>query len=826
MKNTSWLIILILISFINGCAKTAPVKETHVPDVSGPNVIIITIDTLRADHLPMYGYKGVETPNLAALADDGVLFKQTFSHAPLTLPSHTSIMSGAFPIFHGVRNNGNFFVPDELNTLAEMYKSIGYDTAAFVSAVILDSKFKLDQGFDIYDDEINRSAKGMNKFMVRDRRADETLSRTIKWMKKRKSGKNKKPFFTWIHLYDPHQAYHPPEPFRSKYLQNLYDGEIAFADSELGVFFDYLKKKDIYNDALIALTADHGESLGEHGEQTHGFFIYNATTWVPLIIKLPGGQNAGTQIEELTRHVDIAPTLLDISGANVSKKLTSEIQGVSLKKLITGEEKGLRLLSYAEAFLPHDYHKWAMPRFLRTDKTKFIYLPTKELYDEVEDPMELKNIHEEKSEETEKFREKLVEFVAKYSKGGYQNTRKKVDQETLAQLMALGYIHGKEDLANTDQEKDYLDGPDPKDTIKMQEKMHFVRHMLQRRQFERALAAADEVLAENPKDIQTKQLRAQALTRMRKPEEAIEAYKEIHKMDPMFIQAYMGLARIYIFRKKDFEAAEKEIEAAIALQPQETALWVLRGDMEREKGDMDKALAHYEKAKAGDEVSVQLSVGMGHVYAAKGKLKQAKNYFKDATRINPDDGDAHYNLAVVLDDLGDDEFAEIHYLLALQRGLFKAHLARNNLGGLYGRQGKHREAVAEFRKALKRNPKHVESLYNLGSTLLVTRQIKEAKKSFLQALEIAPDLIPAHMGLAQAFYLSEDLEGAFDSEQNIARIDSANPIPWMNMARIRAQQDLDKQALRFLDAAMARGGEEIRQIITKDQVLGKFLAIN
>ncbi|MEE8484326.1 MAG: sulfatase, partial [Nitrospinota bacterium] len=278
---------------------------------AGPNVILISIDTLRADHLRAYGYEKIETPNIDALANEGVLFKKTYAHAPITLPSHTSILTGTYPNFHGVRNNGEFRASEKLTTAAEIFKSAGYGTAAFVGAFVMDSRFGLDQGFDLYDDDMTGEGKIRAQFVYKERSAQAVVKRATDWLDKRLEKRSgSPPFFIFLHLFDPHMIYDPPEPFRSRYSDNPYDGEIAYADSQVGVFLEKLKELKLYDNTLIVLTSDHGESLGEHGERTHAIFIYNATIWVPLVMKLPGGQNAGAVIERMTRHIDILPTMV------------------------------------------------------------------------------------------------------------------------------------------------------------------------------------------------------------------------------------------------------------------------------------------------------------------------------------------------------------------------------------------------------------------------------------------------------------------------------------------------------------------------------------
>ncbi|MHB8056035.1 MAG: sulfatase, partial [Candidatus Aminicenantales bacterium] len=290
------------------------------PSASGPvrpNILLVTIDTLRADHLGCYGWKTAQTPAIDALAARGVLFTRAFAHNPSTLPSHTNILLGLTPNAHGVHENSNFIVRDEFLTLAEWLKTQGYATGAFIGAFPLDSRFGLGQGFDVYDDNYG-SQDPMDLAFV-ERKGDVVVGRAVEWLR-HQSG----PWFAWVHLFDPHQPYAPPEPFKSRYPGDPYDGEIAFADSALEKLFDFLKEQKLADKTAVVLTADHGESLGEHGESTHGYFAYNATLHVPLILAVPG--LLPSRSGENVCHIDIFPTVCEIVG----KKAPAGLQGRSL----------------------------------------------------------------------------------------------------------------------------------------------------------------------------------------------------------------------------------------------------------------------------------------------------------------------------------------------------------------------------------------------------------------------------------------------------------------------------------------------------------------
>jgi len=361
--------------------------QTATPRKSPPDVYLITIDTLRADHVGCYGYKQVETPALDALAADGVRFTQAFTHSPITNTSHITILTGLLPSVHGVTDFGVPLSPQHV-TAAELFKKRGYQTAAFIGAVILDSNTLapgLDRGFDFYDNFPTKTETKQRWGRV-ERRGMEVVAHAESWFEKHRTG----PHFVWVHLYDPHDPYEPPSPFSVKYKDHLYDGEIAYADSAIAHWIAFLKKAGVYDNAIIVVTGDHGEGLGEHGEETHGLFLYDSTLHVPLILKTPAGAHHGTVIDSQVRTTDILPTILSAAGVAAP----AELNGESLLPLIeqTDTAQGPNRALFGETDYPLRWG-WAPLRALRADSTKWIEAPRPELYDLQADPKELKNLY-------------------------------------------------------------------------------------------------------------------------------------------------------------------------------------------------------------------------------------------------------------------------------------------------------------------------------------------------------------------------------------------------------------------------------------------------
>ncbi|MFZ0799163.1 MAG: sulfatase-like hydrolase/transferase [Terriglobales bacterium] len=387
---------------------TASWAQTSAPRSSFPDVFLITIDTLRADHVGCYGYKQVETPALDALAADGIRFTQAFTHSPITNTSHITIMTGLLPSVHGVTDFGVPLSPQHV-TAAELLKRHGYQTAAFIGAVILDSNTLapgLDRGFDFYD---NFPAKTETKerWGRVERRGMEVVEHAESWFDKHRTG----PHFVWVHLFDPHDPYEPPPPFSEKYKDHLYDGEIAYADSAVAHWIAFLKKAGVYDNAIIVVTGDHGEGLGEHGEDTHGLFLYDSTLHIPLILKTSGAAHHGTVIDAEVRTTDILPTILSATGISVP----AELNGESLLPLIDQTKNGSAPSNRA-LFGETDYPLrwgWAPLRALRTDNSKLIEAPRPELYDLHADPKELKNLYASDSSKVQSMQAEMAKWKAK-----------------------------------------------------------------------------------------------------------------------------------------------------------------------------------------------------------------------------------------------------------------------------------------------------------------------------------------------------------------------------------------------------------------------------
>jgi arylsulfatase A-like enzyme/Tfp pilus assembly protein PilF len=554
-----------------------PSQRTSLPDV-----YLITIDTLRADHVGCYGYKQVETPALDALAADGVRFTQAFTHSPITNTSHITILTGLLPSVHGVTDFGVPLPPQHV-TAAELLKKRGYQTAAFIGAVILDSNTLapgLDRGFDFYDNFPAKTETKQRWGRV-ERRGMEVVSHAETWFEKHRTG----PHFVWVHLYDPHDPYEPPPPFSEKYKDHLYDGEIAYADSAVAHWIAFLKKAGVYNNAVIVVTGDHGEGLGEHGEETHGLFLYDSTLHVPLILKTPATAHHGTVIDSQVRTTDILPTILSATGVAAP----AELNGESLLPLIeqTKTAQGTNRALFGETDYPLRWG-WAPLRALRADNTKLIEAPRPELYDLQADPKELKNL---------------------YTADGASSK---------AQSMQAEMAKWKSKLpppSNSAKSGETL--PDPKDKIEVQNLLH------------NAMLAGDDNRSSDARQFLEKALQLDPSSPT-----ALRQLGELELADADFVKAAVHLKRACELRPDDSTAAfelgealeisgdwpgaRDALESSLKLAPGQVPARLLLGHVYLQLKDPKNAADQFEAA-----LLVDSNNGVGHIGLAEAQIQQS-----------------------------------------------------------------------------------------------------------------------------------------------------------------------------------------------------------
>lgn len=575
-----------------------------------PNVVLITVDTLRADHVGCYGDKAIKTPNIDALAADGSRFDRAFAVVPATLPSHSSMLTGTYPMLSGMHDfSGNKLSPLQ-PTLATVLKQAGYQTGAVIAAAVLDSRFGLNQGFDFYYDHFDFSRLDESNLDEMERPGNVVADVTLDWLAKN----SHKKFFLWMHLYDPHFPYHPPEPYSHEYAAQPYDGEIAFADEQVGRLIRFLKEKGIYQDTIIVLCGDHGESLGEHGEKTHGFFIYNATMHVPLIIRLPHAQETPTRtVGDPVSLVDLMPTVLAAAGLDVP----SQVQGHSLLPAMnerpgkaTGAGVEHRDTLYSETYLPRLHFNWSELRAAENTKYHFIDAPRPELYDLVKDPGETHNLFSEKKAVGEEMRAKLVALIRDYSAGKEMAEKTGLDPALMERLKSLGYAGFS---GGSDPTISSRDLPDPKDRI-----------------------ATYESISDAIADAQHGRF-----------QESLDKLKDVAKVEPNLVPAHY-LQGLDYYRLKMFRQSIDELQKTIQLSPDYALAFFNLGMAQAHAGDIDAAITTLQRTLQLDSTNFEAAFNLGVAFIQKRELDHAAAAFRQSIAIYPDFARGHRALGETL----------------------------------------------------------------------------------------------------------------------------------------------------------------------------------
>lgn len=618
-----------LLLFLGTAPVPLPAKEG--PEAGRRNVLLITIDTLRADRVSCYSREHVQTPNIDGLAEAGTKFSRAFANTSTTLPSHTNILLGVSPLYHGVHDNLNFVVREDFLTLAEHLKANGYSTAAYVGAYPLDARFGLDQGFDIYDADYPHDYYA--DLTALERRAGEVVAKACEGIKD-----TKQPWFIWVHCYDPHLPYEPPEPFRSRFAENPYDGEVAYVDLMIGRLLDCLKEEGFYDESVIVFTGDHGESLGQHGELSHGFFAYNSAIWIPLIIKVPGVKPAS--IGQYVSHLDIFPTICDVTG--VEKPVF--LQGNSLVPLLNGNRISDRAI-YFESMYPFYSHGWAPLMGFIQRQEKFIESPIPELYDLEEDFDELENLAERTK--LDRYREQLEKIIRNHSSAGNIRAKEKADSETLEKLRSLGYI------SSSSGSRKEVFGPedDVKTLLPVHTKNFEAMGLHKKGKTEEAKAILRNVLKENQNVGMTYVYLGSVIADEGRLEESLELLREgLFKFPEMYeiYKQYVKTLRrarnfdeiIDNFNEKSFREIEVDPE-----------IWNHVGFAYAVKEDWDRAIQAFDRAISLDPRYAEAFFNRGEAYLSKAQKARdqdmalkASESFKKAIEMDPDYAPAYFSL--------------------------------------------------------------------------------------------------------------------------------------------------------------------------------------
>lgn len=604
------------------------------------DVFFITIDTLRSDHVHCYGYERIQTPAMDQLAKHGIRFTQAFTPSPITNTSHTSILTGLLPSSHGVNDFG---VPLAVKypTLAELLEKQGYRTAAFIGSVILDSKTLapgLDRGFEFYDNfpEKNESKSRWGRI---ERRGMDVVQRAEIWLNGHDEGRH----FVWVHLYDPHDPYEPPPPYSEMYKNRLYDGEIAYADSALSHFLTYLKKQSWYEEAFIIVVGDHGEGLGEHGEETHGIFLYDSTTHVPLIVKLPNEQEAGRVVKEQVSTTDIMPTILELLGIPAP----ANPDGTSLKPSILRTEAAHRTV-FGETDYPLRFG-WAPLRSVRREGYKFIEAPQPELYDLRSDPGELRNLYVPWDTTVQQLRKMLAELSAKSPPPGKPSPAA-VSPGTIDELRALGYLGPADARSSTDVPEPSL-LPDPKDKIEEQNLLHVAMMASEDGQSTKARAALEKLLQLDNRS--TNALSQLGHLEMQSGDytKAADYLRRAREMRPDDAVVAFDYARA-LERSGDLSSARTALQASLKLNPDQLAVRLLLGQVYLKSKDAKAAEDEFEAALLLHPGSVEAQIGLAKALLREKKFADAVELLEESRKSGSNDADIFELLAQAYKGLG------------------------------------------------------------------------------------------------------------------------------------------------------------------------------
>ena len=651
------------------------ILQINLLAVQKPNILLISIDTWRYDRLSFCNKKFVQTPNIDKIAKKGVVFTRAFAHNPLTLPSHANILTGTTSPYHGISDNNRFKLNERFLTLAEYLKQFKYKTAAFVGSFVLSQYFGLNQGFDFYFEPIKKDT-----FI-----AEEVVTPVLNWLKSR----NEK-WFCFVHVWDPHTPYDPPSPYKKKYKDDPYSGEVAYVDSQLGRLFSFLEKNQMFNNTIIIITGDHGESLGEHGEYEHGYFSYNSTIHIPLILFYK--KITAKKIKNYVSHVDIFPTICDI----LHLKTPAHLQGSSLIPLIKNGKRENRII-YFESKAAYHSKGWAPLEGFIFKKKKFIHLPIKELYDLEKDYHETRNIISRVP--ITKLNRTLKELKKKLSGKYHHHSKIKLSREAIQKLRTFGYLSGfKQQKKSHFTKKDDL-----KVLLPLQNQLREARNLVKKFKYKQAIAIHKQVIQKRPDSISSYIHLSEIYQKLNQPDKGLEIIGVGLKIKPDNLELKSRLAIMYTEVNK-IDSAIVILKQVLQKEDFNAENWNYLGVAYYKKRKYQKAMEAYQKSLELDPHYGLVYNNIGSLYLSlflKNKnqplLKKAVENFKRAIELDP-----------------------------------KLASAFNGLGAAYKFTGEKVKAINNWKKALHLNPEFINVYFNLGITLIEMGRNQEAHEILLK----------------------------------------------------------------------------------------------
>ncbi|HEX9493904.1 MAG TPA: sulfatase-like hydrolase/transferase [Thermoanaerobaculia bacterium] len=685
--------ILFLLLFAIACQ-----RSDRLFTKSGTPIILISIDTLRSDHLPAYGYSRIETPTLDQLRADSILYEHAYSHCPLTLVSHASIFTGLLPADHGIRDNIGYTLNPKTKTLAEILKSKGYATGGAVSAIVLRGETGIKRGFDFWDDDVDIDPNFLSMGRAQ-RSGDETREVAQKWIHDHLSS----PFFFFFHIYEPHTPYDPPEPFKSKY-GSTYDGDVAAADAVVGRFLDFLREQGIYDRAAIILLSDHGEGLGDHGEEEHGVLLYREALQVPLMIKLPKSSERGKTVDAPVELIDVFPTITEALG------IAQKSEGLSLLSTNRKIDRPI----YSETYYPRFHFGWSDLHSMISASNHYIQAPRPELYDLASDSAEKRNVVDSNRRTYVALRNAITPYVK------VAEAPKAINPEQAQQLAALGYI------GSTVSTNSNVPLPDPKDKVGLSSDVRKGFLAFQEKRYQDATRIFSELLHENPNMLDILSIQARTLEKLGRYDEAIAAAKQGLRASPTASNLALMVANIAL-QTHHLDEAEKHARLVMNDLPIEAhrvlALVAL------EKKDYPRALAEANAVAGPKRDRPYALMLLGRIAQAQGNLEESLRYFDEAAALTQTK----------------------HRQPVPSLNFFR--------GDTLARMGRADEAEQAFRTEIERFPTEPQPYKNL-ILLYVTEGKNDAATQLIFSLEKAAPTPPSYIAISETLKTVGDVNGS------------------------------------------------------------------
>ncbi len=820
--------------FVGACSRK-PEPSAVAGKLAGQNFLLITLDTTRADRLGCYGYKVAATPVMDELASRGVLFENAFAQVPLTLPSHCSIMTGRYPREHGVRDNGANALGPSHPTLAGIFKEHGYQTGAFVASFVLDSRFGLERGFDTYSDDMGETTFKTQPLEWQ-QPANVVTDRALAWL----DGAKERPFFCWVHYYDPHQPYQPPVHVYKPELER-YDGELAFVDLEIKRLMDWLQTSKLTDRTLIVVVGDHGEAFGEHGENGHSNFVYKENLHVPMFFAHPTIITGGKRVPAIVEALDVFPTVLELYGYKPPGGLMSRSLAPAF---VNGKLEDAP--AYGESLFVYNSFAWAEQRSLTTSRWKYVSSAKPELFDCVADPRERENVISKQPTVAAKLLAELKDRYESMTPG--QAAVAELDPQALAKIQSLGYLGGSKKHAD-----EFLtEGlPDPKDLHDLLIKLKLAKQIMDQadnaQEVSLALPLLYSIVRESPNSRFFHFVLGTCLLKVGQREEAVKAFQAAIKLEPGDSQAY-GLAADALMRLDRFDDAVTHFELALKFDDRSADLHFRFGELLQKMGRLDEAVTHYERAlelfptfaaararlagiyrhqgrneEAGQHIAkaiaefhqgiqkdprdADLRYRLGMTYVQTQNSPDAIVQFREALKLKPDHAEAILNLGVELEGQGNYDEAEA----LLRRAIAIPEVAADStlaLGVLVGKKGNQPEAVKLLEKSIEMKPTNPAAIEELGSYYLGTDRIADA----IRILRIGTEKIPDNVTFLNM------LAKLLSTSQNAALRDGRGAVT-LALKASQLTKDGEPQILGTLAAAYAEAADFAKAIETARKAL-------